>query len=263
MKTDSSFPQPSQQPDQHESNAEAIENLVRLEWGFLGILAAAAAYMCFLGVVALALFAFSVLTESGSADSVIMFGYGLLALGGVFALLMTTMIPFLTLLAMGFSWFVFYTLGATSNRSVISAFAGGLAGFVGTLLPFYGAIETDAWSGVIVGLLGPGVATLLGQLGGWLGASRPAPYRSPLLLSSANVAFKPNVEGNRSFRFGVGQLLVLTVWFAVAFTLLKLCGLLGPRSLAILLGWLVYQSGTMWCASRLVPWIRASSGGFL
>src|SRR5690606_13413634 len=62
-------------------------------------------------------------------------------------------------------------------------------------------------------------------------------------------AFKAQAS-SRSWRFGIRQVLVLTLWLSIGLTVLKASGLAHVSIITFLTVWLIYQ----WCTMKLVFW---------
>ncbi len=112
------------------------------------------------------------------------------------------------------------TLGIDVSNTRVGAFTGGCVGLL-MALPFAG-------SG-IPSLLLLSVSTLLGQLGGAYGA-----WRTYYRVNHAT-------EQPLQVRFGIKQLLILTIWFSVLMTILKLSGMTNESYLTFFGSWIALQ----------------------
>ncbi len=112
------------------------------------------------------------------------------------------------------------TLGINVSNTRVGAFTGGCVGLL-MALPFAG-------SG-IPSLLFLFVSTLLGQLGGGYGAWKT--YHRP----------RNSSEQPLKVRFGIKQLLILTVWFSILMTILKLAGMITESYLTFFGSWFALQ----------------------
>lgn len=141
-------------------------------------------------------------------------------------------------------------LGLPTGGVRFHSFAAGLLGFIPGLavVTMLGIMAGPSkfgsnidWSGLFLFiLLGPGIATPLYQFAGAM-STWPAEERLPPMPT---------------WRFGIRQLLIATLWTALALTAAKLAG---EVSLSLwaggwLLVWLVYQSFTMWLVLRILDW---------
>ena len=154
----------------------------------------------------------------------------------------------------------------------LGAFTGGLVGFVAILplmfqLPRIAA-TTEAWYVLMVLAVGPGLATVLGQLGGAVGGRTAAKLAIELaeqhqrLLSvrwRRESARSPGEDGGitaesheSQFQFRIAHLLWLGVWLSLLLTLIRLSGIPYEFILPLLLGWLVFQAATLWIGWQLV-----------
>jgi len=221
------------------------------ELGFVGIWLAAAAYGLILGLLMAATFLLSYSWQRSleSLFSSLVIGACFFFMG--YSLLLFVLVPLVTLFSIGVAYFFYYTVGVAAHRQATAAFAGGLAGFLGTVVAFTASIQSHWFAAICVGLLGPGLATLLGQIGGWWGTSYPARFKRGRELGHSPVPDSLPSTNSQPLRFGIRQLLVVTTWLAVIFTLLKLAGWLNAIVLTVLLGWLVFQA----CTLRLVAWL--------
>jgi hypothetical protein len=135
------------------------------------------------------------------------------------------------------------------------AFCGGLVGFIAIVplvMPIVVVGKSAASDWAIALLVGPGLATILGQLGGAWGGWRtrwfePAVARSPCENNSAS-PMQPWVQ------FGIWHLLVAAVWISLLLGLIRLSGIRFEFVLPLLVGWLVYQAATLGLCCRLVEW---------
>lgn len=172
---------------------------------------------------------------------------------------------------------VLWSMTLRINLVKLGAFAGGLIGFI-AVLPISVQIAARVASGqgadTILGfLLGPGLATVVGQLGGARGGQQ-AVWKSGAKMRSRQTLAKygrlrPRRLGEVSednttdefedgidvprLRFRTVHLLWLGVWFSLLLTLIRLSGIPFELVLPMLLVWLVYQAATLALGSRLLP----------
>jgi hypothetical protein len=164
----------------------------------------------------------------------------------------------------------------------LGAFAGGLVGFL-SVLPATLQIARGMASGgpleIVWGLLvGPGAATLVGQLGGARGGGR-AQWRVDAKMASrrglarigrlrprrigeisddpTNDNFDDGIDVPR-FRFRTVHLLWLGVWFSLLLTVIRLSGISFELVIPMLLVWLVYQAVTLALGGWLLPRVAAA-----
>src|SRR4051812_10463213 len=151
----------------------------------------------------------------------------------------------------------------------LGAFAGGLVGFV-AVMPFilgeYSPVRGGSWPQLIFVLLaGPGLTTILGQVGGAWGGWRERWYeravadagigdRRTLEQSATSSNNDPSLSYPR-IHFGIRHLLVIGIWISVMLGGIRLSGLDYSIVLPIGIGWLIYQSATLWIGARLLSWV--------
>lgn len=160
----------------------------------------------------------------------------------------------------------------------LGAVTGGLAGFV-AVLPVAFQIASmimagDALGAFMVFFVGPGLTTILGQLGGARGgrmAAAKVAARNSVRQSLADVGWRPTTlrqhddndgiysEGGRlHFRFRTIHLLWISLWASLLLMLIRISGVPFGWILPVLAGWFLYQAGTLWLGTllirRLGPW---------
>jgi hypothetical protein len=159
----------------------------------------------------------------------------------------------------------------------LGAACGGLAGFVAVLpvvlsLPWSVGFD-EAWAIALILALGPGLTTIIGQIGGAWGGRRAAYFGgldnakamaadSPELLSvmgwSLPDTAPDSIAGEPRLQFGIRHILWIFVWLSLMLSAIKLCRLPFEFVLPLLAGWFVYQLATLrigfWLARRLGPW---------
>lgn len=158
----------------------------------------------------------------------------------------------------------------------LGAFAGGLVGFVATwpavLFADYWSFPDDAWYSLLTLARGPGLTTILGQLGGAWGASRCLPVvdnrqtftNGGTALDayvSDDVAGRSGRSDKLAFRFNLRQLLWIAFWLSLLMGLIRLTGVPFEVAIPLLVGWTVYQFATLatgaYLVRRLGPWWAA------
>lgn len=121
------------------------------------------------------------------------------------------------------------------------AVCGGLVGFVTvTPLILFGPYGID-WAFLLLWIVvGPALATPLGQLGGAWGSSK------------AHIELWPQHDDcsrstqDRWYQFDIKQMLWFSTWLALLLAAIHLLGIPFELFLPILLGWLIYQTATLW-----------------
>jgi hypothetical protein len=159
----------------------------------------------------------------------------------------------------------------------LGATCGGLAGFVALLpvtlsLPWTVGLS-EAGAIALILALGPGLTTILGQIGGAWGGRRAAYFGgldnakamaadSPELLSvlgwgEAEETSNSSADEPR-LQFGIRHMLWIFVWLSLILSAIKLCQLPFEYVLPLLAGWFFYQLATLrigsFLARRLGPW---------
>lgn len=216
-----------------------------------GIMAAAFAYgLIVVAVVDVLLVIVSLPHWPLSIESLTLVVLGVaLSVTVLFAVVLVLTMP-VGLVLLGISWVVACTLRLDRTRHwrILAALAGGATGFLITIPWLW---ETAVHSGpgwhYIALLLGPGLATLFGQVGGcwWL--------TPPGSLDESESA-TPERSSSIGLRFEIRHLLVITAWLAVFLAALKLTGAATPSVIGTLLVWLVFQAGTLPVALKFVRW---------
>jgi hypothetical protein len=152
----------------------------------------------------------------------------------------------------------------------LAAFSGGLVGFVAVLpvmLPILlrfsstnGLREELAACAMVA--LGPGLSTILGQLGGVWGAQRhkrretKRRRRETLIATGSWLApsdestiqsDQPKNGVRRSkLQFSIRHLLLIAVWLSLLLSVIRLSGIPFEFVLPLLVGWSVYQAVMLW-----------------
>jgi len=141
----------------------------------------------------------------------------------------------------------------------LAAFCGGFVGFV-AVLPFLAMAMFEVsqeWLHTAISILaGPCFATVLGQLDGAQGGAvikrseREVPrivvgHRGVPIQTRAGHS-NEDAQSATPFQFGVRHLLVIGVWASLLLTAIRLSGLSFRFAFVLLMGWVVYQSVTLW-----------------
>ncbi|HEY3394507.1 MAG TPA: hypothetical protein VGK58_17475 [Lacipirellulaceae bacterium] len=159
----------------------------------------------------------------------------------------------------------------------LGAACGGLVGFVAVLpvvvsLPLSIGFD-EAETIALILALGPGLTTILGQIGGAWGGRRAAYFGgldnakamaadSPELLSVMGWRAPEETPGSPAdeprLQFGIRHMLWIFVWLSLILSAIKLCRLPFEFVLPLLADWFVYQLVTLrigfLLARRLGPW---------
>jgi hypothetical protein len=148
----------------------------------------------------------------------------------------------------------------------LGAFTGGLVGFV-ALMPFiwreYSFARGSSWPELVFLLLvGPGLSTILGQLGGAWGGWRERWYEREVAATAIGERQRLQQAANSSadngplsyprIQFGIRDLLVIGIWISLLLASIRLSGLDYEVMLSLGIGWLIYQAATMWIGERLI-----------
>ena len=146
------------------------------------------------------------------------------------------------------------------SLSSIGAVWGGTIGFL-AVMPMTVAIvdQVNKSGGTLnvfgVVILGPGLATIAGQLGGAWGAKRALQNNERELPKQWPI--EANSE-SKHLRFGIRHLLWITLWSSLLLALIRLSGAAFQYVLPPLAGWLAYQTATLFLgrriARRIGPW---------
>ena len=251
---------------------------VAYDWTLIGfgIVAAGGLYPFILAVV-LFLIVFTTNLISSSSGGPIELGLAFVtmsALGGAIGIVWSLFVSALTLPII---YFIAKSFNLRTSIVRLRAFSGGLVGFICTLplsldLPWY-TFPSDVWQFIVIALGGPGLATVLGQLGGAWGGNRSraagpkatTALRHPFdpTMHPSSVAVEPTPvpeQVNAKFQFGIRHLLWLSVWLSLLLALIRLCGIPYELILPLLLGWTSFQAATLWLGERLTRRIAAQRG---
>jgi hypothetical protein len=179
---------------------------------------------------------------------------------------------------------VVWTMKLRPSLPWLGAFSGGLVAFV-AIIPAAVQIpkmidKGHAWVGVVTLLIGPGLATIVGQIGGARGgkrgferiaADRMAPKIELLRLKFAmklQSASQLDVDASTAeatqdtarFQFRTIHLLWVGVWVSLLLTLIRLSGIPYELILPVLLAWSIFQAASLFAGKFLVrrfgPWWR-------
>jgi hypothetical protein len=157
----------------------------------------------------------------------------------------------------------------------LGAVSGGLVGFIAALPVTLSVPWTiglgDYWELLIALSLGPGLATVLGQIGGaWgglratrhianyygvVGASnsdRAEPVRTGLLTDAND--FAPRTT-EQHWQFGIRHIMWLIVWISLLLSVIRLSGIPFEYVLPLVAGWILFQWLTLRVGWRLAQWL--------
>lgn len=141
----------------------------------------------------------------------------------------------------------------------LAATCGGAVGFA-AVLPMSFSFVFDGFLGhwlqaLIMLAVGPALTTVLGQIGGAWGVRGAARAGSNVPVQRAEVSAAPRVQ------FRIRHVLWISVWLSGLLTVIKLIGLPFELMLPLLVGWCIFQAGTLYLGRltvcKLWPWWRA------
>jgi hypothetical protein len=150
----------------------------------------------------------------------------------------------------------------------LGGFAGGLVGCV-AVLPFVHGVYSPARGTsaefVFMLFVGPGLTTILGQIGGAWGGWRERWYERAVAsaaISEGPRTFEQPANGSNNggspsyphIQFGIRHLLVFGIWVSLLLTTIRLSGLDYQIVLPLVIGWLMYQAVTLWIGGWLASW---------
>jgi len=151
------------------------------------------------------------------------------------------------------------SLRLKGNVVWLAAFSGGLVGYI-AVLPMLVGWVMDArhwfWEAAIVLMLGPGLTTVMGQVGGALGGRSVKEHQRVTGITVLSIG--DGSRGAGRFQFGVWHLLVVSIWASILLTLIRLLGIDFLSAMLLLVGWAVFQAATLWVGGLLAiligPW---------
>jgi len=273
-------------PDTHKGEPTVIvpsepyyyKDLRDFGWSTIAtsILLAAAAYPNVLGTGALFI---ALLTEGVPAvNEVILVVPAFALFTAIIGFLWCAMVSIVTLPVLHL---VLWSMNLRLGLVKLGAVAGGLIGFIAVkpaTVMIAAQMPTGYISHTLLGLLvGPGLATVIGQLGGARGGARAQwrvdskmAFRCRLAkigrlrpwhieMHNENVKFDeldadPDIP---QFRFRIYHMLWLGVWLSLLMTLIRLSGIPFELVLPMLLAWLVFQATTLSLGAWLLPRLEA------
>ena len=186
----------------------------------------------------------------------------------------------LSMITLPVVYWVVRSLKLHGNLIWLGAFAGGLVGFI-AVLPFTMSLAwiagpSELWHLLIAIPLGPGLATVFGQIGGAWGGRRAsqnlASYYGVVATSNSNMAAELASEvldeANRiaastqepRWQFGLRHMMWLIVWLSLLLSAIRLSGIPFEYAVPLIAGWSVYQWLTLRVGRRLVQWRQQKQG---
>lgn len=204
-------------------------------------------------------------------------GIPLSLFGGILGILW---FGFVTIVTLPVMHLIVWSLKIKPNWVRLGAFCGGLVAFLAVFpltMQIPKMVAVGSAGGAFVAMcMGPGLATIVGQIGGarggdnaaWRLSAKMASRRSLLLLGwnrtaavqSSNADETELGEDRPAFQFRTIHLLWVGVWLSLLLTMIRLSGIPYALIIPVVLAWLVYQAATLvigrWLVYRLGPWWR-------
>ena len=187
---------------------------------------------------------------------------------------------FFTIITLPVMHLIVWTLKIKPNWIRLGAFCGGLVAFLAVFpvtmqIPKMAAVGS-AGGAFLAMCMGPGLATIVGQIGGarggdnaaWRLSAKMASRRSLLLRGWSRAAAVQSGHDNEAdldedrpaFQFRTIHLLWVGVWLSLLLTVIRLSGIPYGLIIPAVLAWLVYQATTLvigrWLVYQLGPWWR-------
>lgn len=195
------------------------------------------------------------------------------AMGATLGLLAAVFVAGLTLPIV---FLILRSLRVMARPATVGAFLGGLVGFIATV-PAVLVTRAEAsgdWRIVAIAVaLGPGLATIFGQIGGawggWKaravpGHSDPGNKRTSCDAphgAASSVHVGPQRPAHPAFQFDIRQLLWMAFWLSLLMSVIRLLGVPFEVAIPLLVGWTIYQFATLaagaYLVRRLRPWWAA------
>jgi hypothetical protein len=167
------------------------------------------------------------------------------------------------------------SLKARGSLISLGALSGGLVGFIALLplsLSVPWTVSANDYSRLFVLLpMGPGLATVLGQVGGawggWKATLHLANYYGIVATSDSERAGQAATEmiatttdsASRAplqpWQFGLRHVLWLVVWISVLLSVVRLSGIPFEFVIPLVAGWIVFQWITLHAGRRIALWI--------
>jgi hypothetical protein len=246
-----------------------------------GIMLAGVVYPLVVAVLLLAIFVMYTVMNLGQFSTlddvaeimtvpVVLMVYGV---GG--ALLSLMWVGAVSMITLPITYLFVRSLKLHGNLVSLGAASGGVVGFIAVMpwtvsLPWI-AGAGEFWLYVIGITLGPGLATVLGQMGGAWGGRRAslhlANYYGVVASSNSDRAGQIAAEllaettesaelrGARSWQFGIRHMMWLIVWISLLLSVVRLSGVPFEYAIPLLAGWIVYQWITLRVGVRTLNWL--------
>jgi hypothetical protein len=180
---------------------------------------------------------------------------------GILGLLWTGLITLATLPCV---YLVVWSLKLRGSIIWLGAFCGGLIAFI-AVVPFMlnlpiSSPDGPLWVAIAI-VVGPGLATIFGQLGGMWGgvfATRRARWYDRAIATAS--VYGPDAARQAAarnetdagppaklrFQFGIRHLMWTAAWLSVLLSVIRLSRVPFAYVVPMLFGWLIYQSATLW-----------------
>jgi hypothetical protein len=185
-------------------------------------------------------------------------------IAGLVGLVWTNVVVVVTLPAV---LLVAWSLSLRGSIIGCGAFWGGLVGFV-AVVPFMFMVPFG--DNLVISLaMGPVLTTVLGQLGGAWGGRRALQrigwYERAIREASTELQCDDFARAGEQleigdtqarFQFGIRHLLWTVVWLSLLLSLIRLLGIPFDIAMPMLVGWVVFQAGTLWVGG----WLLRSMG---
>jgi hypothetical protein len=157
------------------------------------------------------------------------------------------------------------TLHLNVGMTWIGAISGGLVGFLAVLPLVMNVSISSRWEAAMIMAIGPGLTTILGQIGGAWGGSNcysswvewaqtPAAGQPAQFTAASGRGVKQRSQAR--FQFSIRQLLWLALWLSLLLSLIRLSGAATDVALPLLFGWMAYQAVTLAAGTLFVRTLR-------
>jgi hypothetical protein len=190
--------------------------------------------------------------------------------GGLVGMAWTTLVALITLPCI---YLFARSFNLDERMAWIGPISGGLVGVL-AVLPVVLNIPTDTlWEAALLMAIGPGLTTVLGQIGGAWGGSHSygswTEWKQTLSETGGWVQRPPAAElSSRTeqftpprFQFSIRHLFWLGLWLSALLSLIRMSGEPFETTLPLVFGWTAYQTVTLvfgaWVVHRIGPWWTA------
>jgi hypothetical protein len=243
-----------------------------------GIVLAGGAYPLVLGLIGLVVVGVAfvwMLFTNGIVPGLFELGIlpaGILLQAGIGAVIGAVWAAFVSVFTLPVVYLFVRSLKLKGSIIWLGAVSGGLVGFLAVLpltlsLPML-TPTLDGLQVLLALLAGPGLTTILGQLGGAWGGRRAVHYAFnaewKALIAATSQADgstepvhdeTPEVADKEPrFQFHIRHILWIFVWLSLLLSVIRLSGIPFEYVLPLLVGWLLYQSATLYVGSRFFRW---------